>query len=517
MRKQPTCFVVMPYGRRPVEDCEIDFDVVFDQFICPAARMAGFEVVRSDREVASGVIMPRLFSSIYNADLVVADVTYQNPNVYYELGVRHALRAQGTLLIRRVGGDLGVLRQSSPSPGAVADTAFDVKGVTIWSYSVVQDALQSGIEALRDQIKRVAGSIDTDSPAFLFLDGLRVSVGSPRALARDDRTYEILNDSGAPIARYVGYRSGDLKELRDERAVDFWTNSENVLMQMARISERSVSATIRYLGALQPDAAAPGFDDTIAVDLAKQLGTRQAVDEGEVLVTTSGRLRETHGVKAILHAAVVTGSPGRSFRPIADDLLIETARRVIETARGLIRSGKAEFAGRSLIMPLFGTGQGRLDPAKGAEQLLTEVVQNLSYHASISGGVPRSHNGAVFHLHGSPRSVVSTGSRRDGRQGSAAPAHDQRSSNRTGTWSANALTSARSSSPTRDRTARSPPDWLRNWSKRRSPCGGTASCRRSSRSSSRSSASRPDESHRRYLVPRLAGERMDALGGVKPA
>ncbi len=252
--------------------------------------------------------------------------------------------------------------------------------------SVVQDALQSGIEALRDQIKRVAGSIDTDSPAFLFLDGLRVSVGSPRALARDDRTYEILNDSGAPIARYVGYRSGDLKELRDERAVDFWTNSENVLMQMARISERSVSATIRYLGARQPDAAAPGFDDTIAVDLARQLGTRQAVDEGEVLVTTSGRLRETHGVKAILHAAVVTGSPGRSFRPIADDLLIETARRVIETARGLIRSGQPEFAGRSLIMPLFGTGQGRLDPAKGAEQLLTEVVQNLSYHASISGG-----------------------------------------------------------------------------------------------------------------------------------
>ncbi len=92
MRKQPTCFVVMPYGRRPVEDCEIDFDVVFDQFICPAARVAGFEVVRSDREVASGVIMPRALSSIYNADLVVADVTYQNPNVYYELGVRHALR-----------------------------------------------------------------------------------------------------------------------------------------------------------------------------------------------------------------------------------------------------------------------------------------------------------------------------------------------------------------------------------------------------------------------------------------
>ena len=77
----------MPYGKRPVEDLEIDFDVIFDEYIFPAARFAGFEVTRSDREMASGVIMPHLFSSIYGADLVIADLTYQNPNVYYELGV----------------------------------------------------------------------------------------------------------------------------------------------------------------------------------------------------------------------------------------------------------------------------------------------------------------------------------------------------------------------------------------------------------------------------------------------
>ncbi|HXZ15708.1 MAG TPA: hypothetical protein VEH77_07040 [Roseiarcus sp.] len=331
--------------------------------------------------MASGVIMPRLFQSIYGADLVIADITYQNPNVYYELGVRHALRAQGTLLIRREGGDYAV-RQLGARRGASKDTAFDIEGVTIFSYRLYKDNLQEAIGGLQQQIERVANAVNTDSPAFLYLEQLRVTTGSPRALAREDGTYEILNGSGQPIGRFVGYRSGDLKELRDERAVDFWVNSENVLMQMGRIYERSISSTIRYLGAYQPDPTAPGFDDTIAVDLLRQLENRHAVDQGEVLVTTSGRLRKTHGVKAILHAAVVTGAPGRGFQPIADDLLIETARQVMTVARRLIRGGDPQMFGRSLIMPLFGTGQGRLEPVKTTERLLREAIQDLTYHAA---------------------------------------------------------------------------------------------------------------------------------------
>jgi O-acetyl-ADP-ribose deacetylase (regulator of RNase III) len=383
MRKQPVCFVVMPYGKRPVEDVEIDFDIIFDECICPAASAAGFEVVRSDREVASGVIMPRLFDSIYSADLVIADLTYQNPNVYYELGLRHALRPRGTLLIRRTGGDLGVKRLGPRKRGAVADTAFDIKGVTIWSYEPARDNLPAAVDGLRAQIERVAGAIDPDSPAFLYLEGLRVTTGAPRAHARDDRTYELLNEAGEPVDRFVGYRSGDFKELCDERAVDFWVNSENVLMQMARIYERSVSSTIRYLGARQPDPAAADFDDTIANDLRRQLGSRNAVPQGEVVVTTSGRLRDTHGVKAILHAAVVTGAYGRGFQAISDDLLVETTRAVMRSVRGLIRSGDPQTSGESVILPLFGTGQGRMDPYRIIERLLDEVIQDLAYHASI--------------------------------------------------------------------------------------------------------------------------------------
>jgi len=376
----------MPYGTRPVDDIDLDFDVIFDRFIQPAAEQAGFDVIRSDREAASGVIMPRMFQAIYGADLVIADVTYQNPNVYYELGVRHALKAQGTLPIRRTGGDFAATRTGKRQRGAVADTAFDIKGVTVYGYRLDAVGLDAAVEGLRRQIERVAGAVAADSPAFLYLDGLRVVTGSPRAHARDDRTYELLDDAGRPTGRFVGYRSGDVKDLRDERAVDYWVNSENVLMQMARIYERSVSSTIRYLGARQPDPAAADFDDTIAADLARQLGHRHAVDAGEVVVTTSGRLRDTHGVKAILHAAVVTGAPGRGFQPIADDLLVETTRNVLAAARRLARGSDPALAGRSLVMPLFGTGQARLNPVDITERLLREAIQDLSYHARGATG-----------------------------------------------------------------------------------------------------------------------------------
>lgn len=384
LMRTPMCFVIMPYGRRPVEDVEIDFDVIFDELIAPAARAARFHIVRSDREVASGVIMRHVFSFIYSADLVVADITYQNPNVYYELGVRHALRPHGTLLIRRTGGDLGVRPLSPANRGAAAAAAFDIEGVTFWSYDVTQRGLPSCVDELRLQMERVSNAVVPDSPAYLYLDGLRVVTGAPRAHSNDDGTYEIMNGEGEGLKCYVGYRSGDLKDLRGERAVDFWVNSENVLMQMARIYERSVSATIRYLGAVQPDPNIPGFDDTIAVALAAKLGGRNAVNQGEVLATTSGRLRETHGVKAILHAAAVTGAPGRGYQSISEDLLVEMARTVLSTARELIRERGAAMTGRSLIMPLFGTGQGRLDPSKGTERLLYEVIQDLSYHATRS-------------------------------------------------------------------------------------------------------------------------------------
>jgi tetratricopeptide (TPR) repeat protein len=90
----------MPFGTKPGPDGKpIDFNLVLKQLILPALEAAGLEVVRADQERRAGDIRTDMFQELLVADLVVADLTIDNPNVWYELGVRHALRARGVVLI----------------------------------------------------------------------------------------------------------------------------------------------------------------------------------------------------------------------------------------------------------------------------------------------------------------------------------------------------------------------------------------------------------------------------------
>ena len=89
-------FVVMPYGTKE----GIDFNRVYGELIKPALEAAGFEVFRADEEMRAGDIRTDMFQELLMADLVVADLSIDNPNVWYELGVRHALRARGVISIR---------------------------------------------------------------------------------------------------------------------------------------------------------------------------------------------------------------------------------------------------------------------------------------------------------------------------------------------------------------------------------------------------------------------------------
>lgn len=111
MSVRPHAFVAMPFGSKPGPDNTlIDFNCIYRDLIAPALQDAGFEVFRADQEIRAGDIRTDMFQELLMADLVVADLTINNPNVWYELGVRHALRSRGVILIS----------------GGVATPAFDV-------------------------------------------------------------------------------------------------------------------------------------------------------------------------------------------------------------------------------------------------------------------------------------------------------------------------------------------------------------------------------------------------------
>ena len=101
MTAKALCFVDMPFGRKSdlASGVEIDFDQIYQTAIKPAIEAVGLEVLRGDEEASGGIIHAAMFARLLLAEYVVADLTLANPNVFYELGIRHAARPFTTVPI----------------------------------------------------------------------------------------------------------------------------------------------------------------------------------------------------------------------------------------------------------------------------------------------------------------------------------------------------------------------------------------------------------------------------------
>lgn len=95
------CFVIMPFSKtkRCTESQWLD---IFENTIKPAVEGSGlgYECFRSNLSI--GNIISDILDNLNKADVVIADMTDKNPNVFYELGVRHALRNSTILITQEI-------------------------------------------------------------------------------------------------------------------------------------------------------------------------------------------------------------------------------------------------------------------------------------------------------------------------------------------------------------------------------------------------------------------------------
>jgi len=102
--KAKTCFVIMPFGEKSDLDGKvIDFNKVYENFIKKTVENTGLNCVRCDEIEQAGWIHEDMFEYIFKSEVAIVDITTLNANVFYELGVRHTLRENVTILIRRKG------------------------------------------------------------------------------------------------------------------------------------------------------------------------------------------------------------------------------------------------------------------------------------------------------------------------------------------------------------------------------------------------------------------------------
>jgi hypothetical protein len=151
-----SAFIVRPFGEKK----GVNFDLVEKELIGPALERLGIPG-RTTAEIAEqGNIRLDMFELLLTADLVIADISIHNANVFYELGIRHALRDQHTFLIRYTDKDL-----------PADEVPFDLKTDRYLAYprSDPKSKLEELIKALED----TRDSERPDSPVFQLLPNLK--------------------------------------------------------------------------------------------------------------------------------------------------------------------------------------------------------------------------------------------------------------------------------------------------------------------------------------------------------
>ena len=97
-------FVAMPFRKKATGlppgkgPSIVDFDALWEKAIFPALSDLDYLPIRADNQTGS-VIIKDMLNQLVHADLVIADISIANANVYYETGVRHAARRHGCILI----------------------------------------------------------------------------------------------------------------------------------------------------------------------------------------------------------------------------------------------------------------------------------------------------------------------------------------------------------------------------------------------------------------------------------
>lgn len=115
MPTEKICFFIAPIGEEGSEDRERS-DQVRDFVLKPALEKFKYQVIRADEISKSGIITSQVIQHIFDAHLVIAYLATDNPNVFYELALRHVIRKPFIQIIeegQKIPFDVSVLRTIS--------------------------------------------------------------------------------------------------------------------------------------------------------------------------------------------------------------------------------------------------------------------------------------------------------------------------------------------------------------------------------------------------------------------
>ena len=155
MESQKQCFIIAPIGS-PGSVTRKRSDQVLRDIIRPAVRKCGYKAIRADEISKPGMITRQILQRVAEDPLVIADLTGGNPNVFYELAIRHALQKP---LVQ-------IIEKGEKLPFDIADTRtiyFDLDDVKVAKSKIVEC-----IKAIEKNSSRIETPITSIIPQYFF-------------------------------------------------------------------------------------------------------------------------------------------------------------------------------------------------------------------------------------------------------------------------------------------------------------------------------------------------------------
>jgi hypothetical protein len=205
---KPICFMIMPFSTKETglgpDDAgpkKIDFDALWERALGPAIEECGYLPVRADQD-AGALIVVEMIQRLAMSDLVVADITIGNANVYYEIGVRHAAQQYGCVLVS----------------ADWAKVLFDIDQMPRLVYTLNEGSItEETASTIRGQIKAgLKGLAEGESPVYQAVPGFPESARDRDRVTNFKSDMEALN---AILGRMKGIQRTVDEEARKNAAL----------------------------------------------------------------------------------------------------------------------------------------------------------------------------------------------------------------------------------------------------------------------------------------------------------
>ena len=233
IEQQKICFVIMGFGKKTDYESgrTLDLDATYEAIIKPAVDAANMRCIRADEVIHSGLIDAPMYEMLMRADLVVADISTGNVNAVYELGVRHALRPNSTIIMKESKGRL----------------YFDLNHISTFQYDHLGEDIgaREASRAKRDLellIKQAISSSIPDSPVYSFLPNLRQPTFST------EQYQELLNQTEKfqdHLSELIQTGTGFIKKSAFDEAVKAFGTANQVKPHDSYIIQQLTLATYK--------------------------------------------------------------------------------------------------------------------------------------------------------------------------------------------------------------------------------------------------------------------------------